>query len=154
MNNQEQSELLFCQYHALLQSHREAALRAGYPPCCAEEQGLSLLSRPEIREEAARLASYSNAQRLAQVQAGLRRLAFGPTCDAVRLLYWEEAQGPPPRDLDLFCVSEIRRGKSGVEIRFFDRLKALELLARLPEQEQGDSGLLQALLAPSSDVHG
>ena len=48
---------------------------------------------------------------------------------------------PPPgegelKKMDLFCVSEIKRPKDGsMEIKFFDRMKALE---KLSEGESGD----------------
>ena len=77
-----------------------------------------------------------------QVEEGLSRLAFGDVSDAVRLLYLsdEEALQSLP-SLNLFNVSEIKRPKGGgMEIKFFDRIKACE---RLKEEtkEKGDSGL-------------
>ena len=64
------------------------------------------------------------------VTEGLRRLAFGEIQDAVTLLFESEENiiSSLPR-LDLFNVSEIKRQKGGgMEIKFFDRLKALERL--------------------------
>lgn len=64
------------------------------------------------------------------VVEGLRRLAFGEIQDAVTLLFESEEKilSVLP-DLDLFNVSEIKRPKGGgMEIKFFDRLKALEKL--------------------------
>lgn len=59
---------------------------------------------------------------------GLERLAFGVTNDAVFLVFSEEL--PPPSTiskLDLFNVSELKRVKGGgVEVKFFDRQKAIE----------------------------
>lgn len=61
---------------------------------------------------------------------GLRHLAFGEIQDAVRLLYAPEEQILPALgEMDLFNISEIKRPKGGgMEIKFFDRLKALEKL--------------------------
>ena len=42
-------------------------------------------------------------------------------------------------EMDLFSVSEIKRGKNGVEIKFFDRLKALEKLEALTESRESDT---------------
>lgn len=66
----------------------------------------------------------------ATVKEGLRHLAFGSCNDAVVLAFAEEL---PPKSviekLDLFNVSEIKRVKGGgVEVKLFDRLKALEKL--------------------------
>lgn len=67
---------------------------------------------------------------MAMVRAGLERLAFGRTNDAVRLLLGEELPtATEVAQLDLFPVSSIKRDKSGgMEIHFFDRLKALASL--------------------------
>lgn len=64
------------------------------------------------------------------VKEGLKHLAFGSCNDAVVLAFAEEL---PPKSvieqLDLYNVSEIKRVKGGgVEIKLFDRLKALEKL--------------------------
>lgn len=61
---------------------------------------------------------------------GLRRLAFGDIQDAVTLLFEsdEKILSVLPK-LDLFNVSEIKKQKGGgMEIKFFDRIKALEKL--------------------------
>ena len=67
------------------------------------------------------------------VAAALKRLAFGSCSDAVYLVFADEL--PPPDvigKLDLFNVSEIKRVKGGgVEVKLFDRLKALEKLFEL-----------------------
>ena len=65
-----------------------------------------------------------------EVRAGLRRLAFGEIQDAILLLFADENEilENLPR-LDLFSVSEIKRPKGGgMEIKFFDRIRALEKL--------------------------
>lgn len=72
------------------------------------------------------------------VVEGLRRLAFGEIQDAVTLLFEsdEEILKNLP-NLNLFNVSEIKRVKAGgMEIKFFDRLKALEKLGNAV----GDNG--------------
>ncbi len=83
-----------------------------------------------------------------QIQDGLSRLAFGEISDAVSLLYMsdEEALKRLP-ELNLFNVSEIKRPKGGgMEIKFFDRLKACERLGeRLPDKSQNDLSFYEAL---------
>lgn len=84
------------------------------------------------------------------VKAGLERLAFGNCNDAVVLAFADEL---PPTDvisgLDLFNVSEIKRDKGGgVEIKFFDRLKAIEKLYEIEndfENRDKASELIDAL---------
>lgn len=63
---------------------------------------------------------------------GYSRLAFGCVSDAVSLMFSEEATPEEIERLDLFAVSEIKRKKNGdIEIKFFDRLKALDKLREL-----------------------
>lgn len=61
---------------------------------------------------------------------GLKRIAFGRVNDAVCLLtQFRELDSETVSRLDLFAVSEIKQAKDGgLEIKFYDRLKALELL--------------------------
>lgn len=74
-----------------------------------------------------------------EVSEGLRHLAFGEIHDAVSLLFESEErilQRLP--ELDLFNVSEIKRVKGGgMEIKFFDRLKALDRLESLVSESEG-----------------
>lgn len=68
-----------------------------------------------------------------EVSEGLRRLAFGEIQDAVSLLF-ESEEGIIEKlsGLDLFNISEIKRVKGGgMEIKFFDRLKALDKLGQV-----------------------
>lgn len=65
-----------------------------------------------------------------EVREGLRRLAFGDISDAILLLFAneEEIMQKLP-NFNLYNISEIKRPKGGgMEIKFFDRIKALEKL--------------------------
>ncbi len=73
-----------------------------------------------------------------EVRDGLRRLAFGEIHDAVLLLFADENRiiNELPK-FNLFNISEIKRPKGGgMEIKFFDRIKALE---KLRDSENGVS---------------
>lgn len=75
------------------------------------------------------------------VTDGLRRLAFGDIQDAVTLLFEsdENILNMLP-GLDLFNISEIKRPKGGgMEIKFFDRIKALEKLAGIADADEKQS---------------
>ncbi|MDD6728269.1 MAG: terminase small subunit [Eubacteriales bacterium] len=92
-----------------------------------------------------------------EVSEGLRRLAFGEITDAVSLLYEsdEDIIKMLP-GLDLFNVSEIKRPKGGgMEIKFFDRLKALEKLREIAVMEEGkeQTSFFDALESASSSVN-
>ncbi len=61
---------------------------------------------------------------------GLKHLALGSCNDAVALMLTDTfPSGEQLREMDLFGVSSIKRDKTGgMEIHFFDRLKALAAL--------------------------
>lgn len=82
------------------------------------------------------------------IEDGLTKLATGNIADAVSLLYLsdEEAMEKLPK-LNLFNVSEIKRPKGGgLEIKFFDRIKAFERLRENVTGEKSEElGFYQAL---------
>lgn len=68
-----------------------------------------------------------------RVLLGYERLAFGSTADAFRLLIGD-GYGGNIECMNLFNVAEIKKPKDGaMEIKFFDRIKALEHLEQ-PEE--------------------
>ena len=117
---------------------KEAAIDAGVEPVRAGRDGLRLLARPSVRRqiEKERGELYANGS---DIRAGLERLAYGRVNDAVALVFADEADGDMIARADLFNVSEIKKVKGGgVEVKFFDRQKALERLGQLDESELGD----------------
>ena len=71
----------------------------------------------------------------------LAELAFGKANDCVRLALEDD---PALDRLDLSLLSEVKRNDKGtVEIKLIDRLRALEQLALVAEEEKTD---LEALL--------
>ena len=145
-NKLTEKELLFCTYFARDGDARGCAARAGYtlsPRRSAEK----LLAREEIREEISRLEK-EKAVDVSLIAKGLERLAFGSSADAVKLMMSEETLTSAEIErLDLFNVSDIKRPKGGgLEIKFFDRLKALEKLGSLGGgTESGESSFVAAL---------
>lgn len=133
-------EDLFCYYYARLKNPREAAARAGYPPLTREISAALLMKKPAIRQRVSALAKEEDE--LPKVRIGLERLAFSAASDAVKLLFLDEDTAPSDIDaLDLFNVSEIKRTKGGgVEVKFFDRIKALEKLSQLEPSASASEG--------------
>ena len=74
----------------------------------------------------------------------LAELAFGKANDCVRLALEDD---PSLDKLDLSLLSEVKRNDKGtVEIKLIDRLRALEQLAQVAEEEKTDlESFLQAL---------
>jgi len=123
-------EALFCVMYAESRNGREAAARAGY--AMPQRTAVKLLEKPYIRKEIAKL-SEARSPELHEVCAGYRRLAFGSVADPLKLLFAADSPGNDELEkLDMFNVAEIKRKKSDkestLEIKFFDRLKALEHL--------------------------
>lgn len=153
-NNKRSRSSAFCCYYAVLGSTAEAAVRAGFPKETALEDGIRCLRSRKCREMIENIRSLLSDS--SGVAAGLNRLAFGSCSDAVYLAFADEL--PPPEvisSLDLYNVSEIKRVKGGgVEIKLFDRIKALEKLSELEsaysERDKAE-GLINALISPEGD---
>lgn len=80
------------------------------------------------------------------VRSAYEKIAFGGVNDAVRLLFTEEPDLAAIEKMDFYNVAEIRRLKGGgVEIKFYDRMKALECLRELGEKGARSSPLYRAL---------
>lgn len=138
-----QRETAFCMLYAQTRNGREAAARAGYRR--PEHMAQKLMRRAEICAQIVQLQRARETE--GEVEAGYRRLAFGSVTDAVKLLFLD---GVPEdgmlEQLDLFCVSDIKRPKGGgMEIHFFDRIKALEHLAQIQAYTGEDVPLYRAL---------
>lgn len=132
MNRNTKAKLnIFCCNYVTLGSAEEAALKAGFPRENALTAGIELLKRKECQDTIAFIRGILSDS--GSVISGLKRLAFGSCTDAVYLVFADEL---PPAEaiekLDLFNVSEIKRVKGGgVEVKLFDRMKALEKLFEL-----------------------
>lgn len=141
-----EKERLFCAYYAEDGDARGCAARAGFV-VAPRRSAARMLAREEIRNEIERLEKEKKAN-TALVEKGLRRLAFGSAADALKLMLCEETMTSEEIEkLDLFNVSDIKRPKGGgLEIKFFDRLKALERLEKLGTGEENtQSSFVQAL---------
>ena len=106
-----------------------AAEKAGYTGDC-EQKGEELICRPEISAELERLSRLREKSLANMAAAGYQRLAFGSICDAISLLYKSD---PSKEDLE------------GMDLKFFDRLKALEKLGAGGEHETGAKQLFDAI---------
>jgi hypothetical protein len=85
---------------------------------------------------------------------GLERLADGRANDAVRLAFAEELPAPEELEqMDLYNVSEIKRVKGGgVEIKLFDRQKALVKLYEYSISANAEENVSQLILALQEEL--
>ncbi len=120
-------EKQFCSYYVSSGNYKEAAASAGFTR--PEKNGALLLMREDINAEINRIFNAISANCRQKARAGYERLAFGNVSDAIRLMFEDNPLKEQLKEYDLFNVAEIKRPKDGaMEIKFFDRIKALEKL--------------------------
>ncbi len=121
-----------------------SARRAGFRN--PDSEGERLLCNEKICAELERLSKLRGRLLTALSVIGYQRLAFGSAADAASLLFEENPSREALGKMDLFLVSEIRRPKDGaMEIKFFDRARALEKLASLSMERESSSSLYDAI---------
>ena len=119
----------------------EAAVYCGIPPDMAYEEGLKILRHPKafdfVTEAAVTLRRYDGDS----VERCLDRLINGRINDAVMLAKSnpEELTEEDVRKLDLYNVSELKFGKGVCEIKFADRVKAIEKLNEIRNSRASDN---------------
>ena len=129
IGNLNSKEKLFCTYYSISRNGKEAAIKSGYR--FPERSAARLLSKQEVKGEIERLDKQRKANEQ-DITCGYFRLAFGCVSDAINLLFTDEVTTEQINTMDLFNISEIKKIKNGeLEIKFFDRLKALEKLTEL-----------------------
>ncbi len=108
----------------------EAAAVCGFSHGSAYEEGMNILSHPQAFGFLASLAVTMKKAAGSTVEDALERLINGRINDAVILAEsnQEELTEADIRRLDLYNVSEFKIGKGTCEIKFADRLKAIEKL--------------------------
>lgn len=144
-NKMLESEKIFCEYFALCGDAVRAADFAGYEN--PKREGPHLLCRSDIRKRINAICETMIKSSQARACLGYERLALGSVADAVKLLYCDNPTDEELAKLDLMNVAEIKKPKDGaMEIKFFDRLKALEKLGEF-DRESGKkpSSLFEAI---------
>lgn len=110
------------------------------------KKGQALLLKNEIADEIAQLQKLRERAMKNSSVVGLQKIAFSPITDAVSLLYMDKPSKEILETLDLFMVQEIKKPKDGaMEIKFFDRLKALEKLGAQSPADENSGSLLDAI---------
>lgn len=122
----------FIRFYIHTGSPEEAARRCNIELYTA----LRLLDSKRVRRKINTICERAAANTLLKARAGLERLAFGRINDAAELVLSGDEESFSRFDgSDLYNISEIKRVKGGgVEVRFFDRLKAIEQLTELDER--------------------
>lgn len=138
-------EKLFCLSFVNSLDAELSAKEAGFTKG-PKKKGQTLLLKSGIADEIARLKLMHERAMKNSAALGLEKLAFSSVSDAVSLLYMEAPSKEKLDSMDLFMVQEIKKPKDGaMEIKFFDRLKALEKLSTLTTKEEQSGTLLDAI---------
>lgn len=121
-------ELLFCHYYINTGNVKEAAIRAGYKTA-PNKKGTELLLNKKITQKIESMYTEKRKNLMYRATSGYERLAFGSISDSIKLLFSENLRPEDLDKMDLFNISEIKKPKEGaMEIKFFDRIRALEKL--------------------------
>ncbi|MBR2177142.1 MAG: terminase small subunit [Clostridia bacterium] len=146
-------EKQFCSFYVNSGNLKEAAICAGFHQ--PEKNGAALLLREDINKEIERIYRSRMRNYRQRARAGYERLAFGNVSDAVRLMFEDNPLDKDLETYDLFNVAEIKRPKDGaMEIKFFDRIKALEKLECAEEEEENNvSRFYSALVEGTRQQH-
>lgn len=81
-----------------------------------------------------------------KILEGYEKIAFGSIKDPIRLLFCDDLNSRTLNKMDLFSISEIKRPKGGgIEIKFFDRIKALQCMENFAMENKLGGGFYEAL---------
>ena len=155
MNNKKKKlsakERNFCAAYLYFGNAFDAAKESGFEE--KKKSGTELLSRDDICNEIERLFEKHLSLTDKSAVSGYERLAFGSIEGAVRLLFADDPLAEIEKGCSLFNVAEIKRPKEGaLEIKFFDRLKALEKLeAHSSCSRNGTSDFYNAIVGGIAD---
>lgn len=137
----------FCRRMAIRGEPVRAAREAGFRH--PEQTWHKLLCREDIAAEIRRCTDTLRTVYEHTAVCGLYRMAFSTPADAVRLLYRETPTDAELDGLDLSSVAEVKRTKDkSMEIKFFDRMKAMDRLCdyfNSSEELNSSGGLLEAM---------
>ena len=137
----------FAQMFVRTRNGAETAVRLGAEHNEAKRIEAQYLASPRVKRLIKGIDK-EDTQNLCYVKTGLSRLAFGSVNEAALLVFNESITADEIMKADLFNVAEIKRVKGGgVEMKFFDRQKALEKLVELDPELKEVSAAQQFLNA-------
>lgn len=129
-----------CQF-AAGKSVLEAAIACGIPESSAYEEGIKILRHPEAFKFVTEIAVTMKRYDGDSVEECLDRIINGRINDAVILAKScpDDLTEADVRKLDLYNVSELKFSKGVCEIKFADRIKAIEKLNEIRTGKAADN---------------
>ena len=101
-----------------------------------------LMLDESIRSEIKKIYEYKKQNLSMKAEIGYEHLAFGEIFDCIKLIFLKDIENYGIENMNLFNISEIKRLKDGtMEIKFFDRMKALEKIEQI-ESTKAESEIL------------
>ena len=144
----------FCRLAAVYADLNRAAREAGYKK--PEKALPKLVTRSDIAAEIRRMSENSRSIYRDAAAGGLYRLACGDPADAMTVALCDSVPLTRLKEMDLSAVQEIKRTDRGVEIKFCDRIKALDRLAELTDSgvSQSAGSLIEAIMRSAEALSG
>lgn len=143
----------FCRFMTVHGDPQRAAVQAGYKE--AQSVWPELMAREDVAQEISRRMKNIRSIYRSTAVCGLYRLAYGDITDALTLLVSDHIGESALRGLDLACIAEIKRTDKSVEMKFCDRLKAIDRLAQILTSD-GDaasgSSLIEAMMRSAEAI--
>ncbi|MDO4731203.1 MAG: terminase small subunit [Clostridia bacterium] len=147
-----EKEMLFCRYFIKDFDFKQAAVNAGYKNT-PEKAGIKLIKKSKIQKEIKRLREEKIKDSRDNIQSGYERLAYGRVSDCIKLLFSQSADSDDFDNMDFFNIAEVKKLKDGaMEIKFFDRFKALDRLNELDERELSETPSIYKALQKSANA--
>jgi hypothetical protein len=146
-----EKEDIFCKVFAAAGQASRAAALAGLS---REEECYSLLARKDIAAKIKAYASNIIGGASNAALAGLMCVASGSIADALELIRGDSIPSAARlRELDLSCVSEVKKTKDGgIELKFYDRLKAVQILFEKDEEKSGAAQAFYSAIREGANV--
>ena len=126
----------FCDEYLIDLNATQAALRAGYSPKSAQRMAVRNMQHPAVQE-------YLNARRAARIErtqitqdfvlTELMKIATANGTDFATVTKGNHVRFTPTEELPpekRAAISEVRNGRDGVEVKAYDKLRALELIGK------------------------
>ena len=136
--NLSKKQKIFCYYFVETGNPYEASSMAKIK----NENISDLMFNDEIRNEIKKIYEYKKQNLSMKASIGYERLAFGEIFDCIKLMFIKDINDCHLNNMNLFNISEIKRLKDGtIEIKFFDRMKALEKLEQIESKKSNNDVL-------------
>ncbi len=145
MSQLNKKEKAFCRRYLETGNPERAARLAGI-----KKDPYELLTCERVQNEIKRCGEAINKTALHIARYALIRLAAGSVFDAAGVLSDEKGE---KSDTDFFSVSEIKRKGESIELRSFDKFKAIECLTRGLSENESSVPFYDALIAGAEKLN-